>query len=94
MTIATPVLNEQQQAVAYNAADNILLLAGAGTGKTGTLAARVAHLLDTGVSPGEILCLTFTNRACREMTQRAESTAGLAAREVTIRTVHSFCAWF
>lgn len=93
MTITAPVLNEQQQAVAYNVTDNILLLAGAGTGKTGTLAARVAHLLDSGVSPGEIICLTFTNRACREMTQRVESTAGFPAREVVIRTVHSFCAW-
>lgn len=93
MTVSSPALNERQRTVALDTENSILLLAGAGTGKTGTLAARVAHLLETGVAPGEILCLTFTNRACREMTQRVESVVGDQARDVTVRTVHSFCAW-
>lgn len=89
----TLALNEQQQSAAENLTDSILLLAGAGTGKTGSLAARVAFLLGSGVKPEEILCLTFTNRACREMSQRVEAAAGPAAQDVTIRTIHSFCAW-
>ena len=89
----TLTLNEQQRSAVENLTDSILLLAGAGTGKTGSLAARVAFLLGSSVKPEEILCLTFTNRACREMSQRVEATAGPAAQDVTIRTIHSFCAW-
>lgn len=94
MTLAAPALNQTQQEVVSNTSDSILLLAAAGTGKTGTLAVRVAHLLEMGVAPEEILCLTFTNRACREMTRRVEDVVGAAARNVVVRTIHSFCAWF
>lgn len=87
-------LNGLQRQAAENTADNLLLLAGAGTGKTGTLACRVARLIQEGIAAsGEILCLTFTNRACREMSERIEAQAGLSAQDVTIRTVHGFCAW-
>ena len=85
--------NEQQRAVIGDTAHSILLLAGAGTGKTDTLARRVANLIVSGAAaPEEILCLTFTNRACREMTERIETAAGEAARDVAVHTVHSFCA--
>lgn len=92
MSTQTILLNQQQRAVAENISDHILLLAGAGTGKTNTLAHRVAHLITSRTaSPEEILCLTFTNRACKEMTERIGQIAGEAAQEVTIRTLHSFC---
>lgn len=90
----TPALNAEQRIAAENFTDNLLVLAGAGTGKTNTLAFRVAGLLTQGLAkPEEILCLTFTNRACREMTERVERMAGGAARGVTVKTIHSFCAW-
>lgn len=89
MALAQLELNEQQRLVVENRKDSLLVLAGAGTGKTGTLARRVAGLLaDGSAKPEEILCLTFTNRACREMTERIQ--AGLADG-LTVRTVHSFC---
>lgn len=64
-------LNELQQQVVKTLDKNILLLASAGTGKTNTLAHRVAHIIQSGAAKGEdILCLTFTNKACREMKER------------------------
>ncbi|MEM1484664.1 3'-5' exonuclease [Oscillospiraceae bacterium PP1C4] len=95
MSVAvTSFLNPQQEQVAENTQDHILLLAGAGTGKTSTLAYRVANLLATGTAkPEEILCLTFTNRACKEMTERITRIVGEAAQEVTVRTIHSFCVY-
>lgn len=87
-------LNKQQRLAVENLTSHLLLLAGAGTGKTNTLAHRVANLLVSGAAgPAEILCLTFTNRACKEMTERIAQIAGESAEEVTIRTIHSFCAW-
>src|SRR3954462_1311785 len=67
-------LNPQQRAAATHPADNpLLIIAGAGTGKTNTLAHRVAHLIFTGIDPGRILLLTFTRRAAAEMLRRVES---------------------
>ncbi len=67
-------LNPQQRAAATHPNDRpLLIIAGAGTGKTSTLAHRVAHLISTGVDPGRILLLTFTRRAAAEMTRRVES---------------------
>jgi DNA helicase-2/ATP-dependent DNA helicase PcrA len=67
-------LNPQQRAAATAPLDTpLLIIAGAGTGKTNTLAHRVAHLIHTGVNPARILLLTFTRRAAHEMTQRAQS---------------------
>lgn len=94
MSATAGVLNAQQSLAAENKTDHILLLAGAGTGKTSTLAWRVANLLTANAAkPEEILCLTFTNRACKEMVERIEKIAGAPARAVTVRTIHSFCAW-
>ncbi|WP_295195596.1 3'-5' exonuclease [Veillonella sp.] len=85
-------LNKPQQQVVTNLESNILLLASAGTGKTNTLAHRIAHILKTGAARSEdILCLTFTNKACREMKERIMSMAGSDAKNVEIRTFHSFC---
>src|SRR5712671_1608179 len=66
-------LNAQQRAAATTPLESpLLIIAGAGTGKTNTLAHRVAHLIHTGVNPARILLLTFTRRAAAEMTRRAE----------------------
>jgi DNA helicase-2/ATP-dependent DNA helicase PcrA len=76
-------LNEQQRAAATFGYDPLLIIAGAGTGKTNTLAHRVAHLISTGTDPGRLLLLTFTRRAAAEMTRRVEtilSTKSLGSR--------------
>src|SRR6478609_7475241 len=65
-------LNEQQRAAATHDDSPLLIVAGAGTGKTNTLAHRVAHLIARGVNPGRILLLTFTRRASAEMLRRVE----------------------
>src|SRR3954453_12884857 len=66
-------LNEQQRAAAPGGSEPLLIIAGAGTGKTNTLAHRVAWLISQGVSPARILLLTFTRRASHEMLKRVES---------------------
>ena len=66
-------LNEPQRAAATFGDGPLLIIAGAGTGKTNTLAHRVAHLIATGVNPGRILLLTFTRRAAAEMTKRVST---------------------
>ncbi|MBW4862775.1 MAG: UvrD-helicase domain-containing protein, partial [Paeniclostridium sp.] len=72
--------------------NNIILLASAGTGKTNTLAERVTSIIKNGNSkPSEILCITFTNKACKEMSDRVMKIVGGEAKEITIRTFHSFC---
>jgi DNA helicase-2/ATP-dependent DNA helicase PcrA len=65
-------LNEQQRAAATHGSGPLLIVAGAGTGKTNTLAHRVAHLIDSGISANRILLLTFTRRAAAEMLRRVE----------------------
>lgn len=71
-------LNSAQYQAATYAGGPLLIIAGAGTGKTNTLAHRVAHLLLKGVSPERILLLTFTRRAAQEMLRRAERIAAEA----------------
>ncbi len=74
-------LNPQQQAAAKSDEGPVLVVAGAGTGKTKTLAYRVAHLVCTGVDPGRILLLTFTRRAAEEMIRRANDIVRVAQPE-------------
>jgi len=69
-------LNDEQRAAATHLGGPLLVLAGAGTGKTATLAARVAWLIDEGAAPDRLLLLTFTRRAAREMLGRARSYLG------------------
>ena len=75
-------LNDQQRLAATHSGGDVMIVAGAGTGKTGTLAARVAWLLESGARPDRILLLTFTRRASQEMLGRAEhmTRAGGASR--------------
>lgn len=84
-------LNSQQQAAAEYAGDNhILVLAGAGTGKTRTIIGRVAYLLETGVKPWRILLMTFTRRAAGEMIERLGGLVGEASRSISAGTFHHF----
>lgn len=78
--------NEQKEATVSNA-NKILCLAGAGTGKTRTLVSRIKRLLEDGVNPENILCLTFTRLAGLEMKERV----GEKGEKIFINTFHSFC---
>ncbi|MGQ0831506.1 MAG: ATP-dependent helicase [Microthrixaceae bacterium] len=71
-----PALTDEQAAAAQHPGAHVLIVAGAGTGKTTTLAARLAHLVEDGVPPETILLLTFSRRAAAELVARAESTTG------------------
>ena len=86
-------LNPAQRQVVEEWDRNILLIASAGTGKTNTLAYRVAYGIESGrAKPEEILCLTFTNKACREMRERIISRVRENGTRVVVRTFHSFCS--
>ena len=94
MTDFSQLLNPEQCAAATAGDGPMLVLAAAGTGKTRTLVHRVACLIERGVPPGRILLLTFTNRAAREMLERAEQVVGPTAHEIWSGTFHSVCARF
>ena len=81
-------LNDEQLAAVTAPPGPLLVLAGAGSGKTRTLTYRVAHLLTQGVRPGEILLLTFTNKAAREMLHRVEDLTGVEAHRFWGGTFH------
>jgi DNA helicase-2/ATP-dependent DNA helicase PcrA len=84
-------LNEQQRAAVLHGDGPLLIIAGAGTGKTNTLAHRVAHLISGGIEPGRVLLLTFTRRAAAEMLRRVEGILGPRgnARRVWGGTFHA-----
>ena len=84
-------LNENQQIAAEYEEQHILVLAGAGTGKTLTIIARAEHLIQKGIDPKRILLLTFTRRAAKEMTDRLYLSIGSTANEVMAGTFHHFC---
>ena len=94
MTDFSKLLNPEQCAAATAGEGPILVLAAAGTGKTRTLVHRVAYLLEQGVASDRILLLTFTNRAAREMLERAEKVVGPEASRIWSGTFHSICARF
>ena len=81
-------LNEEQLAAVTAPPGPLLVLAGAGSGKTRTLTYRVAHLLSQGVKPHEILLLTFTNKAAREMLHRVQDLTGVEAHRFWGGTFH------
>ena len=92
MTDFSKLLNPEQCAAATAGDGPLLVLAAAGTGKTRTLVHRVAYLIERGVAPDRILLLTFTNRAAREMRERAEALVGDAVASIWSGTFHSICA--
>jgi len=82
-------LNDEQRQAAAHPSGPLLVLAGAGTGKTRTLVARAAWLRDQGMQPGRILLLTFTRRAADDMLSRASARAGSASGRITGGTFHA-----
>ena len=85
-------LNKEQAEAVQTINGPMLILAGAGSGKTKVLTCRVAHLLQQGVHPYRILAITFTNKAAAEMRERVDKMAGPAAKDVWLFTFHAFCA--
>jgi DNA helicase-2/ATP-dependent DNA helicase PcrA len=87
-------LNPAQLEAATHLNGPLLVIAGAGSGKTRVLTARIAHLLAQGVPPYAILAITFTNKAAAEMKERVYRMVGAPARDIWLSTFHAFCAKF
>ena len=87
-----PDLNPAQLEAVLHRGTPLLVVAGAGSGKTRVLTQRISHLIrDEGVRPSEILAITFTNKAAREMAERVASLVGPASRAMWVMTFHSAC---
>ncbi|WP_332605941.1 ATP-dependent helicase [Acinetobacter sp. ESBL14] len=95
MTLAKLIdeLNPQQKQAATTAAQNCLVLAGAGCGKTKTIVARAAYLIDQGLPAQQIQILTFTRRSASEIVTRVEQHMGIQAKGLRASTFHTFCMY-
>ncbi|HEX5370231.1 MAG TPA: UvrD-helicase domain-containing protein [Dehalococcoidia bacterium] len=86
-------LNPAQHDAVVHAEGPLLILAGPGSGKTRVIAHRIAHLIsEYGVPPGQIMAVTFTNKAARELRERVESLLGSVSRGITLGTFHAVCS--
>ncbi len=83
-------LNKEQYKTVVTLKGPLLIIAGAGSGKTRTITFRMAHMLDSGIPQSSILALTFTNKAAREMAERVKSLTGKKLSNLTVSTFHSF----
>ena len=90
----TKKLNERQLAAVNHINGPLLIVAGAGSGKTSVLTSRIAYLIEQGVRPWEILAITFTNKAAAEMKKRVFEIVGPQASQIWLSTFHAFCAKF
>ena len=84
-------LNKQQKEAVECLSGPVLILAGAGSGKTKTLTHRIANLIAHGVQPSNILAVTFTNKAANEMKERLANMLGQDGQDVWAMTFHSAC---
>ena len=90
MTDFLDTLNDRQLEAVRQVEGPVLIMAGAGSGKTKALTCRIAYMLRQGIRPGEILAITFTNKAAKEMKERVHGLIGPAADRIWISTFHSF----
>ncbi|MFW5697801.1 MAG: ATP-dependent helicase, partial [Fimbriimonadaceae bacterium] len=91
-TFDVSTLNPEQREAVEHETGPLMIFAGAGSGKTRVITCRIARLLENGIDPAQILSVTFTNKAAREMKERVELMVGEDARRLWMGTFHSVCA--